>query len=115
AAAGAPAAQRRPVLVGVGAGRGGGRRPARLRLPAARPGQRAVRRLTAGGQRSTNSISASSSSTGGSIRSGGRRSTSTSLCAPQPKPSATTEPSAGDHSLAQTPKTERSAPAIGTK
>ena len=59
--------------------------------------------------------STSSSRIGVPTFSGSGASMSTSECAPQPWSLLTTVPSLGLHSLAQTPKTERSAPAIGRK
>src|SRR3954453_5034850 len=42
-------------------------------------------------------------------------SATTSECAPQPNPTATTEPSAGEYSLPHTPNSARSEPATGRK
>src|SRR5450756_1633947 len=64
---------------------------------------------------SQNRSAANSSRTCSSGGLGSSRTTSISLCAPQPWLRLTTRPSEGDQALAHTPKKDRSAPAIGTK
>ncbi len=67
------------------------------------------------GRSATSTSTANSSTIGSPTESGSGASTSVSEWAPHPWSRVITLPSEGLHSLAQTPKVERRAPAIGRK